>query len=62
MTSKKEALVLNGRNYAIYAPYMENLLKIKGLWKYMKASIKNLMDVDAIFIIDGKKDEAVGSS
>ena len=39
---------------------METLLKRKGLWHFMKTSIVDLMDVDAKFSIDVKKDEVVG--
>ena len=60
MTCKIEPIVLNGHNYAIWAPDMETLLKIKGVWKYTKATIPDLLNDWAKFLIDEKKNEVVG--
>lgn len=60
MDSKIEHVILNGHNYAIWVPYMETLLKIKGLWQYFKDIIPNPKDDKAKFVIDGKMDEVIG--
>jgi hypothetical protein len=60
MASKIDPVVLNGSNYAIWAPDMETLLKSKGLWKYTKTVIPDPMDDQMKFVVDGKKDEVVG--
>ena len=39
---------------------MEMLLKIKGLWKYMKVMILDPSDDQEKFVINGNKDEVVG--
>jgi hypothetical protein len=44
MASKIDAIALNGSNYTIWAPYMETLLKCKGLWKYTKVVIPYPID------------------
>lgn len=39
---------------------MEHLLKSKGIWKYMKTLIPYPSYDQSKFVIDGKKDEAIG--
>ena len=39
---------------------MEALLKTKGLWKYMKTTILYPSHDQVKFVIDEKKDEAIG--
>jgi hypothetical protein len=39
MVSDIDHVFLNGLNYAVWEPYMETLLKKKGLWKYTKFAI-----------------------
>jgi hypothetical protein len=60
MASKIDLVVLNGLNYVIWAPNMETLLKSKGLWQYTKVVILDLKDDQVKFVVDGKKDEAIG--
>jgi hypothetical protein len=60
MALKIDLVVLNGSNYAVWAPYMETLLNNKGLWKYMKVLIPWPTKNQTKFIIDGKKNEDVG--
>jgi hypothetical protein len=60
MALKIDHVVLNGSNYAVWAPDMETLLKRKGLWQYMKVVIPDPTDDQVKFVVDGKKDEAVG--
>jgi hypothetical protein len=60
MASKIGLVILNGSNYAIWAPDMETLLKSKGFWQYMKTM--NILDPtndQAKFIFDRQKDEVV---
>lgn len=59
MDSKIEPAILNGHNYAFWAQNMETLLKSKGLWQYMKATIPDLKDDQVKFVIHGKKYEAI---
>jgi hypothetical protein len=44
MASKIDPIVLNGSNYAVWAPDMETLLKSKGLWQYTKVVIPDPTD------------------
>ena len=60
MASKINPIILNASNYAVWVPYMESLLKSKGLWKYMKVLIPWPTKNQTKFIIDGKKNEDVG--
>jgi hypothetical protein len=60
MSSKFDPIVLNGSNYAVWAPNMETLLKSKGLWKYTKVMIPDPTYDQKKFVVDGKKDEVVG--
>jgi hypothetical protein len=60
MDSNIDLILLNESNYTVWEPYMETLLKRKGLWKYMNIVIPNQMDDQEKYIIDGKKDEVVG--
>lgn len=60
MASKIDSIVMNGSNYGVWAPNMETLLKRKGLWQYMKVLIANPINDQEKFVVDGKKDEAVG--
>ena len=55
MASKIDLVILDGLNYVIWEPNMETLLKIKGLWKYMKIAILDPMDDQVKFITNGKK-------
>jgi hypothetical protein len=59
MDSKNDHVILNGLNYIVWVPDMETLLKIKGLWKYIKVVIPNLKDDQIKFDIDRKKYEVV---
>jgi hypothetical protein len=59
MSSKIDLIILNGLKYVIWSPNMETLLKSKGLWKYTKTVIPDLMDNPMNIIVDGKKDEIV---
>jgi hypothetical protein len=49
MASKIDPIVLNGSNYAVWAPDMETLLKSKGLWKYTKVAIPDPTDASKNF-------------
>jgi hypothetical protein len=60
MASNIDTIVLNGSNYAVWEVDMETLLKSKRLWQYMKTVIPDPMEEQAIFVVDGKKDEYVG--
>jgi hypothetical protein len=60
MASNIDIVFLNGSNYVVWEPYMENLLKIKELWKYMKIVIPDPTYDHTKFVFDGKKDEAIG--
>ena len=60
MSSKLELLTLNGHNYGFWAQDMETLLKIKGLWKYIKYRIPNTKNDQKKFIIDYNKNDVVG--
>jgi hypothetical protein len=60
MDLKIDPVVLNGSNYAVWEPYMETLLKRKGLCQYVKVGILDPTDDHAKFIVDGKNDEALG--
>ena len=60
MDSKIELVVLNGHNYDIWVIDMETLLKRKALCNFTDIFIAHLMDFDAKFDIDVKKDEFVG--
>lgn len=60
MASKIKLVVLDGLNYVVWVTDMETLLKSQGLWKYTKVSILDPSDDQAKFIINGKKDEAIG--
>ena len=60
MTSKIEHVVLNGNNYVIWVTDMETLLKRKGLWQFTKNTISNPIDANTKFVIDIKKEDAVG--
>jgi hypothetical protein len=60
MDSKNDLIVLNGSNYAVWAPDMETLLKSKGLWHYTKVMIPDPTDTHEKFVVDGKKYEAMG--
>jgi hypothetical protein len=60
MASNIDHIVLNGSNYAVWAPYMETMLKHKGVWKYMKIVIPDPTDDQEKFVVDGKMNEDVG--
>jgi hypothetical protein len=60
MASKINPIFLNGSNYAVWAPDMETLLKIKGSWHYTKVVIPYPTDALKKISIDGKKDEVLG--
>ena len=60
MDSKIVDVILNGHNYAIWALDTKALLKTKGPGQYTKVSILDTNDGQDNFVIDGKKDEAVG--
>ena len=60
MASNIDPIVLDGHDYVGWEPYMETLLKSKGLWKYMKMTIPETTDAAAKFVINGKKYEAGG--
>jgi hypothetical protein len=60
MDSKIDLFVLKRSNYAVWEPDMENLLKSKGLWNYMKIVIPYPIGNQVKFIDHGKKDEDVG--
>jgi hypothetical protein len=55
-----DLVVLNESNYVVWTPYMETLLKRKELWKYTKIVIPYPIDDQTKFVVDGKKDEAMG--
>jgi hypothetical protein len=44
MDLKIDYVVLNGSNYAVWEPDMENLLKNKGPWKHIKVAIPDATD------------------
>jgi hypothetical protein len=51
-----DPVVLNGSNYVVWAPYMETLLKRKGLLVYKGCDCRSNR-ISLNFIFDGKKDE-----
>jgi hypothetical protein len=55
MALKIYPLVLNESNYVVWAPDMETLLKIKGLWQYTKVEIIDPTNDQVKFVVDGKK-------
>ena len=57
MNSEIEHVVMNGHNYAIWAPDMETLLNSKGMWKYTKVVIPYSIDDQDKLVINGKKDD-----
>ena len=60
MASKIEPTILYGLNYAIWETYMEDLVKSKGLWQHTKARIPDPSDTSSKFVVEQKKDEAIG--
>jgi hypothetical protein len=61
MASKIDPIVLNGSNYAVWAPDMETLLKSKGLVAvYQGCDSRSNRCFRKKFVVDGKKDEVVG--
>jgi hypothetical protein len=60
MDLKIDPIILKRSNYAEWEPYMETILKCKGLWKYMKIVIPDPTYDHANFYFNGKKDEVVG--
>jgi hypothetical protein len=60
MASKIDPIFMNGSNYEVWAPYMETMLKSKGMWQYTKVTIPDPTNASTKFSIDGNKDEAIG--
>jgi hypothetical protein len=55
-----DPVILNGSNYAIWAPDMETLLKSKEPWQYIKTVIPDPTDDQENLVVYGKKVEVVG--
>jgi hypothetical protein len=52
MDSKIDPIIMNGSNYAVWAPDMENMFKSKGPWKYTKVVILDPTDSNVFISVD----------